>query len=221
MEEAGKGLEQLQALRDYPKLVEEVKRLRHENEEQNRTIQFLSSEVESLRETKKKVDEQANSLLDKIIAKRRDPKIRFTEEEQKYVHSLKKKINKLAVDMRDDHCSRLIEKESERRANEKLEELKKVQWPTWFSRAIKPEIELLKIKVNVNVFRAIRGPWSVSCRACGTEGKYTLSPWGAAQLLLIDHIWVNCINQECRKRFRVSLSDIIASHFKTIEVTNM
>jgi len=62
--------------------------------------------------------------------------------------------------------NRMVQEESDKQVTEKLERLKKTEWPKQFSLTMYPKI---REKIDNNVLNFLKGPWTTTCNRCQTK----------------------------------------------------
>jgi len=97
----------------------------------------------------------------------------------------------------DAEFLRRVEEESSRKAIEKLEKLKSVEWPNWYKVNIEPRILQLESQIRSNIMGLLKGEWIVKCDKCGTQFRITLTAEGLETLLRRGSILVECPNTKC------------------------
>jgi len=88
---------------------------------------------------------------------------------------------------------------------EKLERLKSMEWPAWFSswykERVEPQINRLESEIRQNAIKTLRGPWNLNkrCDRCGTPllSPVTLTDQGIEMLLRSGSVSVECQNPNC------------------------
>ena len=107
-----------------------------------------------------------------------------------------------------------VDEESSKKALEKLEELKSVEWPNWYRTVVEPRIRQLESMIWSNVMKALEGPWIITCDKCGTRFQAQLTPEGIEELLRTGSVVIECPNPGCvdfilRHRIRIKLKQLI------------
>ncbi|MCK4405627.1 MAG: hypothetical protein KAV43_03880 [Hadesarchaea archaeon] len=118
----------------------------------------------------------------------------------------------------DAEFERRVEGGATERAEKKLMQLTRVEWPKY----VKPKLSDLEAKIRENVIRMLRGPWSgIKCDRCGTEQEeIELTEQNISDLLSTGYVEKECDNLDCRDwriwkhRIRIFLRDLIAAHIK-------
>lgn len=75
----------------------------------------------------------------------------------------------------DEEFNRRVREASEKRAAQRIEELKSVEWPKWFEAKVTPKISELKTMINANVIKTLEGPWDIQCNKCQAIGSYQIT----------------------------------------------
>lgn len=121
----------------------------------------------------------------------------------------------------DAEFTRRVEERSEQKAQEKLKCKVNVEWPNWYKVNVEPQIRMLQSKVMNNVFKALEGPWTITCDKCRIRFSVSLTPEGIKNLIKNDFVEVECQNINCvdpslfltrRHRIKCMLSDPISSY---------
>jgi DNA repair exonuclease SbcCD ATPase subunit len=228
-----KELEKLKALTDGRSLKEALELfLKAKEEEIKRRAKELFDKLKSEWEGKEKpreVFEKALKTLEVIIGALR-PGLKLVPAEvveSGLIEKVRELLNDEVSRRLDEEFRKRVEKESERKSLEKLERLKSVEWPRWFSswyrERVEPQINRLESEMRQNAIKALRGPWKLNKR-CDKRG--TPSPIadradgvGIEQLLRSGCVAVECQNPNCldyffilptgRHRVRVTLRELI------------
>jgi len=154
----------------------------------------------------KEVEAKAISDLRGIIDMLMRPEPRFFLQDAVNLN-LPQDVEKLIsseVDRRlDDEFRSRVEQESDRKASEKLEDLKVVEWPKWHTEFVEPKIAELEALIRENALNQLKGTWSMPCDKCGTSLKIELSAEHIASLLRLGSIEVPCPNPQCLDQFLV------------------
>lgn len=123
----------------------------------------------------------------------------------------------------DAEFERRVEGGATERAEKKLMQLTRVEWPKWYEANVKPKLSDLEAKIKENVIGLLRGPWrGIRCEKCGAElGQIELTEQGISDLFSIGHVEKECTNPDCREwdrirrhRIRISLYDLIAAYIR-------
>jgi len=106
-----------------------------------------------------------------------------------------------------------VEREASKRAVDRLEELKREEWPRWCSQNVEPRLWYLESKIGENALKQLVGPWNIACDKCGTVQTVSLENH-TGNLLNLGYTEVECGNPECkglvfRHKIRVSLHELI------------
>jgi chromosome segregation ATPase len=116
----------------------------------------------------------------------------------------------------DNEFFRRVEEESKKKALEKLNQMKNVEWPRWFEAYAEPKIRELEEKMNTNLFNLLNGPWTITCDKCGTKQRIETMPQGIEQLLRNGYMTAECSNPNCNdfmaRHRKVELKAIIFSY---------
>lgn len=104
----------------------------------------------------------------------------------------------------------MVQDESDKKAFEKIENLKNVELPLLYAANVEPKIKQLISLARDNAIKMIKGPWSVTCNICGLNLEAELTSKGIADFLSTGYILIKCSNQSCRNNIKVSLEDLIS-----------
>lgn len=108
------------------------------------------------------------------------------------------KIISTDVDRRmNQEFQRRVERESDRKASEKLATRTNVEWPKWYAANVAPRVEELRIAFNSNAINQISGPWIFTCDKCQTIFETHLGKDQIESLLRQEYCEVPCPNQQC------------------------
>jgi len=120
----------------------------------------------------------------------------------------------------DGEFYRRVEQESERKALEKLDQLKRVEWPKWYHVNVEPKIAQLEALIRANVLDVLESIWTITCDKCRQSFNMNLTSEHIAVLLRSEYIEVECQNVNCtdsvlwwswRHKVRISSRDLIMS----------
>jgi len=114
--------------------------------------------------------------------------------------------------------NRRVEAASEQRAEQKLEGLKAVEWPTWYKMNVEPKIVELESMIKADALRFFTGVWNIPCDKCGTKQSFQLTSVGIEELLTKGKIALKCVQINCndafgRHRIMVGLRSLIEARF--------
>lgn len=133
------------------------------------------------------------------------------------------KMLKADVDKRiTNEFLRRVEAESDKKASEKLEALKNIEWPRWYSSNVQPKIAQLESLILGNVFKMLQEPRPITCDKCGMRfGDFELTSNGIDDLIRTGYVEIECQNTDCtdsflfstwRHKIKISLSDLISNY---------
>jgi hypothetical protein len=103
-----------------------------------------------------------------------------------------------------------VQAESDKKASEKFENLKNVEWPSWYALNVEPTVRQLESLARENALEMIEGPWSVTCNICGLNQEARLTAQGVARLLKTGKVNIECSN--CKNKIQLSFEDLISTH---------
>jgi chromosome segregation ATPase len=204
-------LEELKALADGKSLKEALELFLKVKEEEvekkaRELFEKLRSEWES-REKPKEVSKEALKTLKAIIeATGSGLKLVPVEAAEAGLVEEVEKLLRREVERRlDEEFRRRVEEDSERKSLEKLERLKSMEWPAWFSswykERVEPQINRLESEIRQNAIKALQGPWNLNkrCDRCGTplSSPVTLTDQEIEELLRSGSVSVECQNPNC------------------------
>lgn len=148
-------------------------------------------------------------------------KVRFTngkgltleQAKTEFIQAYEGEIEKRVKNAIDSEFNARVEKKSSRRAVEKLEVLKREEWPRWYSQNIEPRLRDLESKVKENALKLLVGPWQISCEKCGAVQEVSLVDH-VGGLLSLGYTEVECGNPGCkglvfRHRIKVTLRELV------------
>lgn len=219
-------LENLKVTVEGKTLVEAEKAVMEAEEEEikKRAKELFNSMKAGWEETEKprEVSSEAVKLLKHIVEglSKPGPHLFLKEVAEAGIPEKVKEILDREVERRINvEFMRRVEEESERKALEKLKHLKEVEWPKWFRANVEPRVRELENKIYSNVFKLLRGPWTITCDRCGSKRRVEFTPQGVKELLRNGYIYVECTNPECmdllfilpvRHKIRVELKNLIS-----------
>jgi chromosome segregation ATPase len=169
-----------------------------EKRAQERFSKFKSEWEE--KDKPREVSSKAITLLRRIIEQLGKPEPCSLPEGVKESGLLEKIEEILSSEVKrriDAEFLRRVEEESSRKALEKLEKLKSIEWPNWYKVNIEPRILQLESQIRSNIMGLLRGEWIVKCDKCGTQFRITLTTEVLETLLRSGSISVECPNTNC------------------------
>lgn len=196
-------LEELKALADGKSLKEALELfLKVKEEEVEKKARELFEKLRSEWESRKKPKEVSKEALKalKAIIEATGSGLKLVPVEAAEA-GLVEEVEKL---LRKE-VERRLDEESERKSLEKLERLKSMEWPAWFSswykERVEPQINRLESEIRQNAIKALRGPWNLNkrCDRCGTPlpSPVTLTDQEIEELLRSGSVSVECQNPNC------------------------
>jgi chromosome segregation ATPase len=204
-------LEELKALADGKSLKEALELfLKVKEEEVEKKARELFEKLRSEWESRKKPKEVSKEALKtlKAIIEATGSGLKLVPVEAAetgLVEEVEKLLRKEVERRLDEEFRRRVEEESERKSLEKLEKLKSMEWPAWFSswykERVEPQINRLESEIRQNAIKTLRGPWNLNkrCDRCGTplSSPVTLTDQGIEMLLRSGSVSVECQNPNC------------------------
>jgi len=124
----------------------------------------------------------------------------------------------------NEEFQRRVDEESNRKASEKLNQLERIEWPSWYAATVEPRIAQLEDLARINALNLLKGVWTVTCDKCGQIFKTELKTEGLDVLLRAGYVYVECQNPNCkdsflkltwRHKFRASLKDLVEMRILT------
>lgn len=104
-----------------------------------------------------------------------------------------------------------VDAEVQRRTAAQLDTVRRQEWPRWVEMHLEPRIRQLETAIQSNVVETLRGPWRITCQACGVTDQVVLTPDGIDTLLRTGQVTIPCQNAPCRGRSRSTLRELLTS----------
>jgi hypothetical protein len=238
MEEVRKQLDQLHVFTAYPQLVEEHATLKKQLDDVTRELasyqaverveqraQHRFNAVKLAWETDERpraVRRVALALVEMVVTILRRPPPRYFPSdviEFEIVTVIQELLNNEVQSRLDRAFQDRVDAAARRRTAEQLDAARREAWPRWVATHVEPRIRQLETAIESNVVDTLRGPWRITCQACGVTDPMELTPSGIDTLLRTGQLVIPCENPPCRGRSRRTLRELLESRLPSYAST--
>ncbi|HEY4698890.1 MAG TPA: hypothetical protein VIH27_00755 [Nitrososphaerales archaeon] len=158
------------------------------------------------------VHQESIAVLTKIMVNLRNPHRLESKETKDLSVKVEEILNtrvdeKIKAEFKDK-----VDKESDRKSDDKINSLMNETWPQWFELNRQPKINQLMTLINSNVLTALLGPWNILCPKCkAMYYNVMLIPEEFERLITTKRLFLNCEDQfgNITHEFTVSLSELL------------